>query len=290
MDRVFDDKKANLLIELLNKAKSDSSIESYIYIKNMLDNIIIPLPRKKIVKGTRLVRCRSHLKGKDFFKSINEISYIRDISKIKEFGRANEPGQSMFYCSDNLDIAFIETSRITRENIAKDFEYMTKGVWEVYKDLIAVNIISHDEIRGENTIIDSMSKKFEDLIKKEGTPSGKVVLKILRFFSKEFTRNANGNPNNYKISCAFSNYIFNNFPKIDGILYPSSLYNKDGVNIVFKPTSVDEKLKFYIARRGKMKKTSTTKYHETDIIDSEIHGGDGEKINWPIDNSTLKQS
>jgi RES domain len=280
MDKEFDDKEADFVIDLLNQAKNTSSIESYVYIKNILDNILIPLPVRQIPKGTRLARSRGHLNGERLFEKVSDLSYRTDIQNIKTFGRANEPGQSMFYCSDNHKIAFIETSQITRENIAKDFELMTTSVWVADKDLLAVNIISNDEIRGQNQHLDLMSKDFEQIIEKEGTEKAKVVHKVLHFLSKEFTRKANGDPNAYKISCAFTNYVFNNLPLIDGILFPSTLYTTEGINFVFKPNSVDDKLKFYAARRSKMEKTGLTDYYETETLDSEIHNGDEKEIKW----------
>ena len=53
---------------------------------------------------------------------------------------------------------------------------------------------------------------------------------------------------NYKITCAFSNYIKEKFPEIDGIIYASVKSEFKGTNIVLWPEVVDEKLDFVAAK------------------------------------------
>src|SRR5659263_696384 len=91
----------NEFLEFLLKEKSKRTLASYNAIKKAINIYTIPFPTLNISKGTRLYRSRVHQDGEDFFHSINDLSHILDKSKIKSFGRANEPLQSIFYCSDN---------------------------------------------------------------------------------------------------------------------------------------------------------------------------------------------
>ena len=123
----FDLKELNNFIHLLKSAKDDISIESYIYIKNLLNRIEFDLPCTIYSKGTIFIRTRVHTESQILFKKVNELSYIEDIQKITKFGRANEPGQSIFYCSDIELVSLAETNQIAREQKDKEFEYSTTG-------------------------------------------------------------------------------------------------------------------------------------------------------------------
>jgi len=268
------------IIKSIKEADDKNSIESYTLIKNILGNLHIPLPTRLGPIGTRVARCRPHSNGEDFFKLISDLSYRTDFLNIKKFGRANEPGQSMFYCSDDHRLSFIETSIVTRQNIEVDFELLTTGVWQVEKELILVNIIANDRIKGRNKVVDIMHEDFEIFIKQMGA-SGDVLKRLLTFISDEFTRDTKGDATKYKVSCAFANYVYHNFPNVDGILFPSSLYLDNGMNLVIWPQSVDKNMKFLQARRGKMKKRDGEKiYDEVDTIDSKMNKNEIEKIDW----------
>ena len=267
------------LIKCIKDENEVNSFESYTYIKNIFQNLHIPLPTRLVPVGTRVARCRPHSNNEDFFKLISDLSYRTDLINIKKFGRANEPGQSMFYCSDAHELSFVETSLITRQNVAVDFELLTTGVWEVEKELIVVNILTNDRIKGRNKVVDAMHEDFENFIKQAGQ-SGEVLKRFLTFVSDEFTKEAKGDSSKYMISCAFANYVYNNFPNVDGILFPSSLYPDKGMNFVILPETVDKSMKFLQARRGKMKKRSGTVYDEVDTIESKMNKDEVEKIDW----------
>ena len=118
-------------IEMIKSYDFSESYFSYPFIKNAIREIKVPVPKYVIPKGTILYRGRVHKNGEQFFHRVSDISYIRDCFLIKNFGRANEPCQSIFYCSDNQKTAFNETCTITREDIDKDSELITWGAWEV---------------------------------------------------------------------------------------------------------------------------------------------------------------
>lgn len=275
----FDSKELDYFIDLLKTAKQEVSIESYIYIKNVLNSIEFPIPITIYPKGTKFVRNRVH-KEDVLFKTTDQISYRQDIQNIKKFGRANEPGQSIFYCSNNGILSYVETSPIIREKIDLDYEYMTSGIWISTQEIIAVSLLTNENIRGQHAEIDESSRSFENLVSTQNDESAKVVYNLYQFLSKEFSKISEGDSKHYKITAAFANYIFYTVDKTDCILYPSTLYPTEGFNFAFKPEVVNEKLQFYGAQRIKMQSGGNKKYVETEKIESLINNTKSDIIQW----------
>ena len=281
MEKEFDKNELSYLLELFEKAKHESSIESYIYIKNLLNRIEFAIPMVIYKKGSKFVRCRIHKKENEYFKKVSEISYRTDVENMWNFGRANEPAQSVFYCSNDDWISYVETSEITRDNKEKASEEVTTGLWIATEDIIVVNVLTNDKIRGINKEIDELSKDFEKLLKEQADENAEIIKNLFHFLSLEFSQKAENNPNHYKITSAFTNYIFDSVEQADGILYPSTLYTEKGLNFALKNSTVDKKLKFHSAIRRKMELKDEKKYFETELIESEICI-DNENIKWKI--------
>jgi hypothetical protein len=275
----FDVKELDYFLNLLQTAKDEVSIESYTYIKNILNSIEFPIPFAIYPKGTKFIRNRIH-KSNEHFETVDQLSYIQDIKNIKKFGRANEPGQSVFYCANNDILSFIETSSIAREQKDKDFEYITTGIWIATEDITAVSLLTNENIRGQHSEIDDFSKSFENIITNQNDESAYAVSGLFQFLSKEFSRTAEGNHNHYKITAAFTNYIFDSVERADGVLYPSTLYPTQGFNFAFKPEVVDNKMQFYAAQRIKMQNMGNKKYVETEKIESQINYSRSNIIHW----------
>ena len=280
-DKNFDSKEINYFLNLLQSAKNESSIESYIYIKNILNTVEFIIPCIFYPKGSKFVRTRIHKKDEIFFEKVEELSYRKDLQNIKNFGRSNEPGQSVFYCASDDWLSFLEVSPITRANENKTYEYHTTGLWISTEDLVVVSLLTNDDIRGQHEEIDNLSINFESLISAQADESAKVVEKMIQFLSKEFSRVAEGNSNHYKITTAFTNYIFDTVDKADGIMYPSSLYLKKGFNFAFKPEIIDQKMQFHAAFRRKMEFNGDKEYFETEFIESSVNTQKNNIINWP---------
>lgn len=266
----FDSKELDYFLNLLKNAKDETSIESYIYIKNILNSIEFTIPLTIYSKGSKFVRCRVHNNETDFFHNVSELSYRKDINNIKKFGRANEPGQSVFYCANDDALTLMETSEVARKHIDKPFEYITTGLWIATEEIYAVNLLTNEDIRGTHASIDELSKDFEKLVEIQNNESAKVLRRMIEFLSKEFSRPSEGNSNHYKITAAFTNYVFDSIDKADGISYPSTIYGKKGLNFAFKSSVVDKKLKFYAANRRKMENLGQQNYVETEFIESSI--------------------
>tara|TARA_B110000046_G_scaffold169411_1_gene188514 strand:+ start:2014 stop:2862 length:849 start_codon:yes stop_codon:yes gene_type:complete len=269
------------LLDLFKKAKQESSIESYIFIKNLLNTIEFNFPVVFYKKGSRFVRSRIHKKENEYFRKVSDISYRTDVEDIRDFGRANEPAQSVFYCSNNDWISYVETSEIVSKNKEKAFEEFTTGLWIATEDIMVVYVLTNDEIRGINTEIDEISKDFENYLKEQSDENAEILKNLLHFLSLEFSQKAENNPNHYKITSAFTNYVFDSLEQADGILYPSTLYPEKGLNFALKNSAVDKKLKFHSAIRRKTELKYENKYVETDLIESKICI-DNENIKWKI--------
>jgi hypothetical protein len=280
MEKYFDLNKIDAFLNLLQRAKDKETIESYIYIKNILNSIEFTIPLTIYRKGTKFIRNRVHRENEIIFENVDQLSYRKDIENIDKFGRANEPGQSVFYCSNNEILSFVETSYIAREQKDKDYEYNTTSIWVSTEDILAVSLLTNDDIKGQHTEIDESSRSFENLISGQNDESANAVKSLLQFLSKEFSRASKGNSNHYKITAAFANYIFDSVNNADGILYPSTLYRTEGFNFAFKPDVVENKLQFYAAQRIKMQNMGNKRYQETEKIESEINQPNDNVIHW----------
>jgi len=268
------------LIKLFEAAKHKKDESSYVYIRNILNRLFFPIPIITYPKGTRFVRCRIHKPNEDFFRKKSELSYRKDYHNILNFGRANEPGQSMFYCA-NIDwLAYLETSEITRKGKNKEVEYITLSYWEAVEEITAVTMLTNDKIIGKNKDLDIYTYNFARYFNNLDSELRKPVTEFYQFLSKEFSNISENNIDNYKITCAFTNYIFDFFEQADCIIYPSSLYLEKGFNAVFDTKKVDDKLKLYSVLRKKMELSDIKEYKETEIID--CISINGENIKWKI--------
>jgi len=279
MDKPFDSKELEYFINLLKSAKDEVSIESYIYIKNILNSVEFPIPITIYPKGTKFIRNRVHQEN-ILFDTVEKLSYRKDVHNIKKFGRANEPGQSVFYCSNNEKLSFVETSTVARELKDNDFEYLTTGLWIATEKIVTVSLLTNENIHGQHSEIDESSKSFENLIATQNDENAFVVKNLYEFLSKEFSRVAEGNSNQYKITAAFTNYIFDSVKQADGILYPSTLHPTEGFNFAFRPDVVDSKMQFYAAKRIKMQNMGNKQYFETEKIESIPNETKSNIITW----------
>lgn len=276
----FDTKEIENFLGLLKNAKNETSIESYIYIKNILNTIEFAIPCIIYPKGSKFVRCRVN-ENDVFFNQISDLSYRTDLQNIKSFGRANEPGQSIFYCADDDSLSLFETSRIPRAQDDRPLEYITTGLWISTEEILVASVLTNDNIRGKHKEIDNISMDFENIVETQGDESAKAVSSLIQFLSKEFSQVAEGNSNHYKITSAFSNYIFDSVKNADGVIYPSTLVTHKGFNLALSPEVVDKKLKFYVANRRKMEYMGNKQYVETEFIESEICQENDTIIHWP---------
>ena len=238
MEITLDYSQSLINLETLSKINLDER-NSYTILETLLENTIVPFNILTLKKGMYLYRARRNYK-KEQFKYKEQISYRKDTCKIKEFGRANRPGQSIFYGSHKTETAIFETSSLfNKGNFHFGNEIITLGKWYVNKNIDILGIISDKDAM---TIEPSLSSLYSRSL--NHPLSDDLSQKILEFFSREFSKNVNNSTSQYKISCAYFNYIINKFNnnRLLGVAYPSVEYEYKDLNVALLPKAVDDSL------------------------------------------------
>lgn len=271
-------KEAEEIINKLIELKSQDTDSSYSHIKNILKNQLIPVPFYDY-KPFRLIRIRRHSNEEKFFEKSEHLTYRKDILNITNFGRANEPGQGLFYCNDNKNhiTGITEAVSIFRGNENSEEEVLTIGVWDLLEPLKLVMILPTEENVGKMEEFDEMKKFYSEFDKSE---EFEEVKKFNEFLANEFTLDLQKNESNYKITCAFSNYIKEQFPEVDGIIYASVKSEYKGTNIVIWPEVVEKKLRFLASRKSIYKRIADKEYKESKTFDSKSYNEQTKIITW----------
>lgn len=255
-----------------------NSIDAYESINKIIkeDLVQIAIPSKIFEPGLRLHRCCNNIDD-EVFQTIERLSFRQDVKNIKEFGRANEPNQSIFYCADVRPTAISETSKAFRGENYKDIDEIsiTSSHWESIKELKLTLIIGNKNAQEKNELINHFKIDIEDFTKEIFQNDSVKVFEILNFISDEFACNTMGNTNYYKISCAFAQLAFESS---DGIVYPSLQRQFEGLNFAIKPDSVKEKLRFINATHDKFKKVVEKQYQHFET--KETLRTEGNKLIW----------
>lgn len=282
------------LLDFLIKRKKENSLTSYSAIKNALYSFSIPFAFTKISKGTPLFRVRVHKNYCDnleaaVFHEIREVGHRFDYNNILTFGRANEPLQTIFYCSTERETAFFETSSIARLNSDANKEIYSTSRWIVQDDLPVATFPINDLNRDKNRIAEDLNKHFEELVSKfhdNGTPD---LLNLINLLSTEFARDYH-NSNDYLISSAFANYVYDHRGmnletgeelQMEGLMYPSVQWTESGMNLALTPNVVNDRLiELDQVVCQKMERVNETVYKDTDTLISKSIDYDNWKINW----------
>ena len=231
-------------LNFLVEKKNEASLKSYISIRNAIDLFSIPFGTITISAGVPLFRCRIHEELNRPFTKVTELTHRQDLFNIKSFGRANEPLQSIFYCSTDRETALFEISQIQKANGTLKEEAITYGKWILKKDITVAHLPLIVDRIGKNPIADHLHFTFEELVKKYTTEDTKDWRSVIDLFSNEYSREGDGAETDYLISCAFSNYIYatpgiNSETRekiiMDGIMYPSVKYSEVGMNLAILP-------------------------------------------------------
>lgn len=238
MEITLDYTQSLINLETLIKINLDES-NSYTILQTLLEKTIVPFNILTLKKGMYIYRARRNNK-KEEFKEKEQISYRKDTCKIKEFGRANRPGQSIFYGSHKTETAIFETSSLfNKGKFHIGNEIITLGKWYVNKNIDILGLISDKDAM---TLEPSLSSLYSRSL--NHPLSDDLAQKILEFFSKEFSKNVKDSTSQYKISCAYFNYIINKFNnnRLLGVAYPSVEYEYKDLNVALLPKAVDDSL------------------------------------------------
>lgn len=240
-----------------------------------------------------LFRVRLHPAESDksfYFTNVSDLSYRTDFFNITTFGRCNCPLESIFYCSDDPRISFLEVTDLAKSLNFKVSEYHTTGVWKVKQPLSVSPIFENRFSEFRNERLMNITLGCLDVFENFGNYSKKQELKEFhRLVGYEFVKDFSSNPNIYLISSAISNYLLhspnNEKIKIDGLIYPtcirSDAIRKLGLNYAFDPCIIGlgNKINFFSASRSKVKKLRDG-YHQTEVLHCKkvnIHSGE---ISW----------
>jgi len=237
MELIIDYSNSFRNIEKLKSLDLNNS-NAYNEILELLSETIVPHPILTMPAGKYLYRARKN-ESKPFITK-EEISYNKDASKIKEYGRANNIGQSLFYAGHKDDTAIFETSSLFKDGmIAPGLERFTLGRWYVKKSIDVIGMVCNKEAMMKEESLKNLYLKVLNLIGNDANAQ-----RVLEFFSKEFSRNIKGDKNNYKLSCAYFNFILNHpqGKRFKGIVYPSVENEYRDLNVALLPDAVDDSL------------------------------------------------
>lgn len=243
------DKSLEFLKSVRDDLKEVPYDEIYEHVAALRDKM---LPSALLKKGHFIDRVRINNPADILFTGIKDISYIQDKEKLKliDFGRANLPGQAVFYGSvmspkieRPREVAFKETSYNykIRDELQNISEVFTMSRWRIKEDFEVLEMIFSDEVLKVSEYAQQSLAHQENHYKHLNTAA--QMEEQARFFSNEFARNDIGKDEayKYKISAAYINYIWQK-SHLKGITYPSVQTGYLGQNVALLPELVDEHL------------------------------------------------
>lgn len=270
--------------------KADLSKLSYNKILSIIRNNEIQLPYVTTIikKGAPIERGRIHKENEILFYSEYDISYRTDLGNIDKFNRASKPHTSRFYGaipSDDIKMArivlFSELDKKFRDNDLSDHcATMTVGRWIVQKDFEVADIVFSDSFINSQQISDRFKFWANRLI--DHKIGEENYVKLLKFFSDEFSKTNIATDHDYKLSTAYSDFAIhaNDF---NGVMYPSVRSDYKGINIVLTNQAVEKYLK--------LEKVSVFKYkveNSKSILIPEMFSKDLGPLNTRFDWNSVK--
>lgn len=181
-------KNIKQFLQLLIDKKRSGTIHSYSAIKKAIFKYSIPFGYLPIRAGTPLFRGRVNDNIGEFFNKITDLCHQTDISKITKFGRANEPQQSIFYCSTTLETALFEVSNIHRFRLENEYEAITYGQWILQKDILVTGLPLVSKNFNKNPLADELDRSFQNIVNKHRNEDTEDWLSVINFFSEEFSK------------------------------------------------------------------------------------------------------
>ncbi len=237
------------ILQTIRKLGTENSPESYISIKNTFKLFSIPAPIITFPAGKIFYRIRVHeeLEHDIMFKTIMDVGHRVDRNGIKKFGRANEPFQSIFYCSDVSETAFCETSKLFRNKEKNRIEDKTLSIWKSKREINVATLPKDKDFFGNKTV-ESLNKDFDYLFRKYNNEDSTNLQYFFYRIAEEFSEHSSAENFNYLITCAFANYIYEtsmapldgkNKVDVDGICYPSVHWQSKGMNFALRPELIE---------------------------------------------------
>jgi len=137
---------------------------------------------------------------------------------VSTFGRANFPGQSIFYASAGRQMPFFEVAARTGDKIAL-------SVWEIAKPLTLLPIGYTPEVFEQSSSSREVPFQLASILS---------MPYVHRFLSEHFCRVINNrNSHEYKISATFAQMAYQS-TGLHGVLYPSLAMRANGDNMALR--------------------------------------------------------
>lgn len=205
---------------------------------------ILKIPKLPIIlfkkpKGDLIFRSRIN-KGIDLFEHVSEISIPKECY-VTNYARANKPGQSLFYGSENRPTSYLEFALHLAEITPFGKEVLiTVGVWELKRDLTLV-LVFDPSLPRNNVFNKYHGEGLDEFLTKTPEKFKKGTIRFFEFISKKYAKQVSNNYHNFFITCAYSNIVFA-YEQCDGIIYPSVPRGGDAFNVVLKKNVVSEEV------------------------------------------------
>jgi len=183
----------------------------------------------------------------------------------------------------------METSDIVRNNRDREYQIVTFGAWEIKEPLVTTFILENNDIIRLNERIEKLTTQFRRYFQYIDNIKTQPYLRFLEFMSEKFIQNEPKGYSKYKISCAFSNYIFskkgndlsdNKVKNIDAIIYTSAI-DSTSVNFSVHPRAIENgKLKIIAACKSTMRKLNRKHYYEENLVEAKSIDNNSGLIKW----------
>jgi hypothetical protein len=233
--------------------------EAFGEVSKLIDSNLgtIPFEGIMIKKGTELFRARKQPLFQDQkFSKLAELTIRNDVD-IKAYGRANLPGQAVFYSSLTKETAAREVTQwqidelgaliskgIGIQNYNPFTQFMTISKWITKEDLFFYSTMPPEPSNNQSAVNPLMlyqQHKYEfDVNRYQASQR-----LILDFFRSEFEKQDIRGNFDYYYSAYYSNIIYAlmNRAPVAGLIYLSVAFDHEGINIAI-PKSKLEMIKF----------------------------------------------
>lgn len=227
---------------------------------------------------------RSRINTHDyFFKKIEDID-APPSKKVKNFARANRPGQSVFYASTDRPTSYLEQAdAIVSDTIVGDKISITIGCWSICKATKLILIFNPSKERTKKLDIE-LGEKFDNFIRSINPSLHQGVKLFFEFISEQYSKLVLQNKDTYLFTTAYSNIVFSNSSSC-GIFYPSVQRKGDGYNIAIKdPSIINDNFSLDCVRKDtficELQENGLKKFTNTEFIEAKNINPSENKIVW----------
>jgi hypothetical protein len=225
--------------------------------------VTVPICHIKMQKGTMLFRGRKN-ENEQLFTHLDQIG-MKPKDKVKSFGRANIPGEAVFYASTNEETVAREITQwyVNDNGRAQDLfskgimgmgwspftSFMTISAWHVTEDLNLALLFNEDDQKRAPAIRE-FAERRKDRMDGHSENYHKSFHKILDFFSSEFGKLDVKHELEYIFSAYYAYEIYhqknreNPSLKLDGVKYASIANDCRGENIAICEEAFKKKIAF----------------------------------------------